>query len=53
MLSTSGGKNAASLEQVYRIATVARGKLGAAAGQPEHNLRLLVAHANLLDGNSF
>lgn len=38
-----------SLTQTYRIASTARGKLGMEASRPDHNLRLLVGHANLLD----
>jgi hypothetical protein len=38
-----------SLTQTYRIASSARTKLGREAGRPDHNLRLLVGHANLLD----
>ena len=52
MLPASSERSSMSLKQVYRIASVARGKLGGAADQPEHNLRLLVGHANFLDGNS-
>ena len=35
--------------QVYSIASTARLKLRTEADLPEHNLRRLVAHANLLD----
>ncbi|PNS13765.1 hypothetical protein CAC42_3258 [Sphaceloma murrayae] len=38
-----------SLTQTYRIASTARGKLGMEAARSDHNLRLLVGHANLLD----
>lgn len=38
-----------SLTQTYYIASTARSKLGREAGRPDHNLRLLVGHANLLD----
>lgn len=38
-----------SLTQTYRIASTARGKLGREASRGDHNLRLLVGHANLLD----
>jgi len=38
-----------SLSQTYFIASSARGKLGKEAMKPDHNLRLLVGHANLLD----
>jgi hypothetical protein len=52
-LSTSHLKTAASkkmsLTQTYFLAHKARGKLSHEAAQPDHNLRLLVGHANLLD----
>lgn len=38
-----------SLTQTYFLAHKARGKLSNEAGRPDHNLRLLVGHANLLD----
>lgn len=38
-----------SLTQTYYIASSARAKLGKEACKPDHNLRLLVGHANLLD----
>lgn len=38
-----------SLTQTYRIASAARNKLCREASRPDHNLRLLVGHANLLD----
>jgi hypothetical protein len=38
-----------SLSQTYFIASSARAKLGKEACRPDHNLRLLVGHANLLD----
>lgn len=38
-----------SLTQSYYIASTARTKLGREAGKHDHNLRLLVGHANLLD----
>jgi hypothetical protein len=38
-----------SLSQTYYIASSARSKLGREASRPDHNLRLLVGHANLLD----
>lgn len=38
-----------SLTQTYYVASTARSKLGAEAGRADHNLRLLVGHANLLD----
>ncbi|KAF4553704.1 Hypothetical protein D9617_6g094360 [Elsinoe fawcettii] len=42
-------KSKMSLTQTYRIASTARGKLGMEASRSDHNLRLLVGHANLLD----
>ena len=38
-----------SITQTYYLAHRARGKLSREAAQPDHNLRLLVGHANLLD----
>jgi hypothetical protein len=38
-----------SLSQTYFIASTARAKLGKEACKPDHNLRRLVGHANLLD----
>ena len=38
-----------SLAQTYYVAQTARGKLSKEASQADHNLRLLVGHANLLD----
>ena len=38
-----------SITQTYYLAHKARGKLSSEAGRPDHNLRLLVGHANLLD----
>jgi len=38
-----------SLTQTYYVASTARSKLGKEAGRADHNLRLLVGHANLLD----
>lgn len=38
-----------SLTQTYYIASSARAKLGKEACRADHNLRLLVGHANLLD----
>jgi len=38
-----------SLSQTYFIASSARTKLGREASKPDHDLRLLVGHANLLD----
>jgi len=42
-------KQKMSLTQTYYIASSARAKLGKEACRPDHNLRLLVGHANLLD----
>jgi hypothetical protein len=42
-------KQKMSLSQTYFIASSARAKLGKEAMRPDHNLRLLVGHANLLD----
>ncbi|TGZ82275.1 hypothetical protein EX30DRAFT_221064 [Ascodesmis nigricans] len=38
-----------SIVQTFRLAHKARGKLSAEASRQDHNLRLLVGHANLLD----
>lgn len=38
-----------SLSQTYRVAHTARGKLSSEASRGDHDLRLLVGHANLLD----
>lgn len=38
-----------SITQTYYLAHKARAKLSREAGQPDHDLRLLVGHANLLD----
>jgi hypothetical protein len=42
-------KQKMSLSQTYRVASFARSKLGKEAGKGDHNLRVLVGHANLLD----
>jgi hypothetical protein len=42
-------KQRMSLTQTYYVASAARSKLGREAGRADHNLRLLVGHANLLD----
>lgn len=39
-----------SLTQTYYLAHTARAKLSKEAGRADHDLRLLVGHANLLDG---
>lgn len=41
-----------SITEQYWVASTARSKLSKAAAQTEHNLRLLVGHANLLDSES-
>ena len=38
-----------SVTQTYHLAHTARGKLSSEAARADHNLRLLVGHANLLD----
>ncbi|KAL8935178.1 MAG: hypothetical protein Q9211_004836 [Gyalolechia sp. 1 TL-2023] len=43
-------KQKMSLTQTYYLAHTARGKLSKEAARADHNLRLLVGHANLLDG---
>jgi len=47
--SSPAKKQKMSLTQTYRIASTARGKLGQEAARSDHDLRLLVGHANLLD----
>lgn len=42
-------KQKMSLTQTYYVASTARSKLGREANRADHNLRLLVGHANLLD----
>ena len=42
-------KQKMSLSQTYYVASSARAKLSREASRPDHNLRLLVGHANLLD----
>lgn len=42
-------KQKMSLTQTYYVASTARSKLGKEASRADHNLRLLVGHANLLD----
>ena len=53
-LSTSSSvsplkRKAMSVTQTYYLAHTARGKLSSEASRSDHNLRLLVGHANLLD----
>ena len=43
-------KQKMSLTQTYYLAHTARGKLSKEAAKGDHDLRLLVGHANLLDG---
>jgi hypothetical protein len=50
MALTSFTKRNVDVECVYSIALVARAKLGAAASEGDHELRVLVGHANILDG---
>ena len=40
-----------SLREVRSIASAAREKLSVAADEPDQDLRVLVLHANFLDGN--
>ena len=49
-LSPSHKKQKMSLTQTYFLAHTARSKLSKEASRGDHNLRLLVGHANLLDG---
>src|SRR5579859_7226546 len=42
-------RKAMSVTQTYYLAHTARGKLSHEAAKADHNLRLLVGHANLLD----
>jgi len=42
-------RKAMSVTQTYYLAHTARGKLSSEASRSDHNLRLLVGHANLLD----
>lgn len=45
----SAPKKTMSITQTYYLAHKARAKLSREAAQPDHDLRLLVGHANLLD----
>lgn len=47
--SPSLKRKAMSITQTYFLAHTARGKLSSEAARSDHNLRLLVGHANLLD----
>ena len=49
MLPISGNKSEMSLAETYFLATRARSKLSKAASRHDHDLRVLVAHANMLD----
>ena len=49
-LSTIQKKQKMSLTQTYYLAHTARAKLSKEAARADHDLRLLVGHANLLDG---
>lgn len=44
-----GPKKSMSITQTYYLAHKARAKLSREAAQPDHDLRLLVGHANMLD----
>ncbi len=50
ILPSSAKKQKMSLTQTYYLAHTARGKLSKEAARADHELRLLVGHANLLDG---
>lgn len=47
--TTSAPRPKMSITQTYFLAHKARAKLSSEAARPDHNLRLLVGHANLLD----
>ncbi|KAI2613303.1 hypothetical protein GGR54DRAFT_616124 [Hypoxylon sp. NC1633] len=47
--SPSPRRKTMSITQTYFLAHKARAKLSSEAARPDHNLRLLVGHANLLD----
>ncbi|KAF2764891.1 hypothetical protein EJ03DRAFT_222822 [Teratosphaeria nubilosa] len=49
LISPPAKKQKMSLTQTYYIASTARSKLGREASKADHNLRLLVGHANMLD----
>jgi len=49
LLAPSFKRKTMSITQTYYLAHKARGKLSSEAARPDHNLRLLVGHANLLD----
>ena len=52
VISTKPLETTLTQRQIYHVATIARRKLGDAADEPDHNLRVLVGHANFLDGMS-
>lgn len=49
LLASPFKRKTMSITQTYYLAHKARAKLSSEAGRPDHNLRLLVGHANLLD----
>jgi len=49
LLASPFKKKTMSITQTYYLAHKARAKLSSEASRPDHNLRLLVGHANLLD----
>jgi hypothetical protein len=49
LLPSSFQRKTMSITQTYYLAHKARAKLSSEAGRPDHNLRLLVGHANMLD----
>ncbi|TPX18520.1 uncharacterized protein E0L32_011558 [Thyridium curvatum] len=49
LLASQYKRKTMSITQTYYLAHKARGKLSSEAARPDHNLRLLVGHANLLD----
>lgn len=52
LYATNDMSNYSSVTERYWMASTARCKLSKAAAESEHNLRLLVGHANLLDSKS-
>lgn len=52
VVSAKPAKRTLSQTQAYKVATIARIKLSAAADEADHNLRVCVGHANLLDSMS-
>ncbi|KYK60033.1 hypothetical protein DCS_01167 [Drechmeria coniospora] len=53
LLRSMPKKKSMSITQTYYLAHKARAKLSREAAQPDHDLRLLVGHANLLDSLMF